>query len=345
MRIVQALGSSRKGGAEQFFIRLVDALNRQGVAQRAIVRGGHWAEERLRQAGVKTDNAWFGGALDIFTHAKFKRVLREHKADIAVTWMRRAASSCPSGPWLHLGRLGGYYQLSAFRKCDHLVGNTPDIVEYIKRSGWPANRVSHVPNFAPSIAAAPLPRASLNTPENAPLILWMGRMAREKGPDIVVRAMAETPGAYLWMAGGGAEEKPVKELAGRLDLLDRVRFLGWRDDIHALLETADIFVCASRMEPLGNVILEAWAHGLPIVSARSPGPEHLIAHGETGLLVANDNPSDMARALNELISDISLRKTLGEAGRAHFRNVYSEAAVTAQYHDLFARMKAQGKRR
>ncbi|MDX2263737.1 MAG: glycosyltransferase [Hyphomicrobiales bacterium] len=342
---MQALGSSRKGGAEQFFIRLVDALNRQGVAQRVIVRGGHWAEDRLRQAGVETDNAWFGGALDFFTHAKFKRVLREHQADIAVTWMRRAATSCPSGPWLHVARLGNYYKLSAFKTCDHLIGITPGIVDYIVKGGWPKDRATFIPNFVPAFEAAPTPRASLSTPEGPPLILWLGRMAHDKGPDIVVKAMADVPGAYLWMAGDGAEEKAVRQLAGDMGLSERVRFLGWRDDIHSLLEAADIFVCASRFEAHGNIVLEAWAHGLPIVSARSPGPEHLISHGETGLLVANDNPSDMARALNELISSISLRRMLGEAGRAHFRATYSEAAVTAQYHDLFARMKAQGKRR
>ncbi|MBC8050994.1 MAG: glycosyltransferase [Chitinophagales bacterium] len=345
MRIVQALGSSRKGGAEQFFIRLVDALNRQGVQQRVLVRGGHWAQERLEQVGVKTDSVWFGGKLDIFTRAKFKRVLAEHEADLAITWMRRAASACPSGPWMHVARLGNYYKMSAFKHCDHLIGITPGIVDYIKKAGWPADRVTFIPNFVPAFEATPTPRATLNTPEDAPLIVWLGRMAQDKGPDIVVNAMKEVPGAYVWMAGDGAFEKEVKELAGRLDLLDRVRFLGWRDDIHSLLEAADIYVCASRFEAHGNIVLEAWAHGLPIVSARSPGPEHLIAHGETGLLVANDNPADMAQALNQLISDKHLQNRLGKAGWVHFNQTYSETAVTAMYHDLFSRMKAQGKRR
>ncbi len=345
MRIVQALGSSRKGGAEQFFIRLVDALNRQGVPQRVLVRGGHWAQDRLEQVGVKTDSVWFGGKLDIFTRAKFKRVLIEHEADLAITWMRRAASACPTGPWMHVARLGNYYKMSAFKDCDHLIGITPGIVDYIKNEGWPADRVTFIPNFVPAFTAMPAVRASFDTPDGVPLIVWLGRMAQDKGPDIVVNAMKEVPGAYLWMAGDGAFEKEVKELAGRLDLLDRVRFLGWRDDIHSLLEAADIYVCASRFEAHGNIVLEAWAHGLPIVSARSPGPEHLISDGETGLLVANDNPSDMARALNRLISDRALSRRLGTAGRAHFEATYSEEAVTAMYHDLFSRMKAQGKRR
>jgi glycosyltransferase involved in cell wall biosynthesis len=344
MRIVQALGSSRKGGAERFFIRLVEALARRGVAQRVLVRGGHWAQGQIEAVGVRTDSAWFGGRLDFFTRSKFDRVMREHEAAIAVTWMRRATSACPPGPWKHVARLGNYYDLKSYGHCDHLIGITPGIRDYIIEKGWPRDRVSFIPNFAPDVKADPAPRASLNTPQDAPLILWLGRMEREKGPDIVVRAMAELPGAYVWMAGDGSAEKEVKALAGSLDLLDRVRFLGWRDDIHSLLEAADIYVCASRFEAHGNIVLEAWSHALPIVSARSPGPEHLIAHGETGLLVANDDPADMARALKQLIADAGLRRRIGDAGRAHFAATYSEAAVTGLYLDLFQKLMNERQR-
>lgn len=344
MRIVQALGSSRRGGAERFFTRLARSFHEAGVAQRVLVRGGHWAEAQLVEAGVPVDRAHFGGALDLLTGSKFRSVLREHDADIALTWMRRAASACPKGPWLHVARLGNYYGLKPFRDCDHLIGNTPGIVEYIRKGGWPEHRVSYIPNFVPIVEAEPVPRASLDTPEGVPLILWLGRMEREKGPDIVVRALATTPEAFLWMAGDGAFAGEVRALAGELGLLPRIRFLGWRDDIHALLSAADIFAFASRFEALGNGILEAWSHGVPVVAARSPGPEHLISHGETGLLVANDNPDAMSDALKMLLLDASLRTALGKAGHSHFLNTYSESAITAQYLALFRSLLSGGRR-
>lgn len=344
MRIVQALGSSRKGGAERFFIRLAEAFHRQGIPQRVLVRGGHWVQSQLNAAGVPTDSLWFGGRLDVITRSKFHRILAGHQADIVLTWMRRAASACPKGPWHHVARLGNYYDLKAFRHCDHLVGITPGIAQYIRDGGWPAERVSFIPNFVPLSLTAPQPREALDTPAGAPLILWLGRMEREKGPDIVVRALKLTPGAYLWMAGDGAFEAEVRALAAELGLEPRIRFLGWRDDIHSLLEAADIYVCASRFEAHGNIILEAWAHSLPIVSARSPGPEHLIKHGETGLLVAGDNPEAMADAFKLLLVDATLCGTLGAAGHMHFLNIYSENAVMNQYLALFERLIAQGKR-
>src|SRR3546814_2771750 len=67
---------------------------------------------------------------------------------------------------------------------------------------------------------------------------------------------------WLWLAGEGPRRRALMQQAARLGLGDRVRFLGWRDDVAALLRAADVFLCPSRHEPLGNVVIEAWAHGL-----------------------------------------------------------------------------------
>jgi glycosyltransferase involved in cell wall biosynthesis len=335
MRIVQALGSARKGGAERFFIRLVEAFHRRGVEQTVIVRRGHWVQQQLAEAGVATKGVWFGGRFDFLTRRAFTQTLSAARADIVLTWMRRATTACPPGPWAHIARLGNYYKLKPYARCDHLVGITPGITEYIRRAGWPGERVSYIPNFVPEYDALPASRAALNTPADKPLILWLGRMEREKGPDIVIRALSHVPRAYLWMAGSGSYEKEVKALAGEIGVADRVRFLGWRDDIHPLLLAADLYVCASRFEAHGNIVLEAWAHGLPLVSARSPGPEHLIEDRKTGLLVANDDAAAMAAGLNELIAQPGFARNLGEAGREHYHSCYSEVAVTGRYLDLF----------
>lgn len=341
MKIVQALGSARKGGAERFFIRLADALHRRGIEQTVIVRRGHWAQAQLRDQGVPTKGVFFAGKLDLLTRRIFRQTLIATNADIVLTWMRRATAACPEGPWVHVGRLGNYYSLKSYSHCDHLVGITPGIIDHIKTGGWPANKVSLIPNFVPDFAASPSSRAALNTPADRPLILWLGRMEHEKGPDIVVRALAKIPDAYLWMGGSGSFEGDVKAIASELGVLDRVRFLGWRDDIHALLAAADLYVCASRFEAHGNIILEAWAHGLPIVSARSPGPEHLIEHGRTGLLVANDDPEAMAAALNNLIANPDLAGKIAAAGHDHFKATYSEDAIVTMYVELFQRLVAE----
>jgi glycosyltransferase involved in cell wall biosynthesis len=338
MRIVQALGSAGRGGAERFFIRLAKALHTRGVPQSILTRRKAWAAEQLGNAGVPVEAAWFGGKLDLLTRVKYRRVLQSLGASVAINWMPNTAFACPGGPWVRIARLGKCYPLDAFTACDHLIANSPRIAAHIESQGWPASRVTCIPNFVPEICATPARRAAFNTPEDAPLILWLGKMAYEKGPDIAVRAMAAVPQAHLWMAGAGPYEDEVKKLAAQMGVSGRIRFLGWRDDIHALLRAADVFIRSSRGEGLGNV-LEAWANGLPVISARSEDASRVIADGETGLLVAKEDAGALASALKSLISNRDFAARLGKAGREHFQAAFSEEPVVSMYLGLCQRLQ------
>jgi glycosyltransferase involved in cell wall biosynthesis len=163
-------------------------------------------------------------------------------------------------------------------------------------------------------------------------------MHRNKAFDTLLAALSEVPDAYLWLAGEGALKGDIEILARRLGVLGRVRFLGWRDDAAALMRTADIVVCPSRQEPLGNVVLEAWAQRRPIVAAASEGPSALIEQGHTGLLVPIDQPAAMATAIRSLIADPARAASLAEAGHARFEAAFSEAAVVRRYLALFEQL-------
>jgi glycosyltransferase involved in cell wall biosynthesis len=338
MRIVQALGSSGRGGAERFFTRLAKAFHARNIPQVLLTRRKAWAEEQLERAGIPVQTAWFGGKFDIITRAKYRRMLSALHATVAINWMPHAAAACPQGPWVKVARLGKCYPLSAFSGCDHLIASSPRIAAFMEAQGWPECRMSLIPNFVPENHATPARRSAFNTPEDAPLILWLGRMVREKGPDLAVRALAKMPKAYLWMAGAGSYEDSVKELAAQMGVSSRIRFLGWRDDVHALLKASDLFIRSSRSEGSGYV-LEAFANGVPVVSAQSIDSSHLIADGLTGLLVARDDPAALAAGLNSLITDRDLAGRLGEAGRAHYRACFSEEPVIGMYVDLCRKLK------
>lgn len=338
MRIVQALGSSGRGGAERFFLRLAKAFHAKAVSQAILAPRAAWTTEQLSKAEIATQPAWFGGKFDFISRMKYQRALEKLSADIAISWMPGAAAACPAGPWVRVARLGKCHNLDAFKACDHLIANSPRVVGYIKEQGWPGNRVSYIPNFVPEIETAPARREAFNTPEDAPLILWLGRMAHDKGPDLMVRALAETPGAYLWMAGAGSYECAIKKLSAQLGVTGRIRFLGWRDDINALLKAADIFVRSSRDDGLGNV-LDAWANGLPLISTRSEDADRLIANGQTGLLVPKNDSSAIAAALKTLCANRDVASRLGEAGRWHFKATFSEEPVVGMYLDLCRRLK------
>jgi glycosyltransferase involved in cell wall biosynthesis len=344
-RVLHAIAGAARGGAEGFFERLVPALGRAGVEQRVAIRRDPRRAKLLKEAGIEPLQLEFGGWFDFATRPALKRAIAEFKPQIVFTWMSRASQFCPKpsagAPFVQVGRLGGYYKLKYFKNCAHLIGNTPHIVDYIKSQEWPADRVHYLPNFVQAMRADPVPRAALDTPEDAPLLLGLGRLHRNKGFDVLLRAAKEIPGAYLWLAGAGEEEAALKRLAESIGVAPRVRFLGWRDDVAALLAAADVFACSSRHEPLGNVVIEAWSAGRPVVAARATGPAGLIREGETGLLVPVDDVVALSVALKRLLADAALRARLAEAGRRAYEAAFTEPKVVAQYLAFFERVAAE----
>jgi glycosyltransferase involved in cell wall biosynthesis len=340
MSVLHLLGTAGDGGAETYFVDLVTALRRAGVAEAAAVRAHPGREAALRAAGVPVRTLRFGGPLDVLTRPAIAGYAKLQDARLVLAWMNRAARHAPKGPWARIGRLGGYYNLKYYKGFDELVANTEDIAEWIVGQGWPAGRVRCIPNFAaPNDLPgddAPLDRASLGTPADAPLLLAMGRLHGSKAHDVSLQALALMPGAWLWIAGVGPLEAKLKAMAQALRVDDRVRFLGWRTDAPALYRAADVCVFPSRYEPLGNVVIQAWAHGLPVVAAASQGPKALIENGRDGLLVPIDDPAALAEGVRRLLGDRKLAARFAERGRARVAAEFSEAAVVALWKTLFA---------
>jgi len=257
-----------------------------------------------------------------------------------LSWMNRATQYCPIGDHIFAARLGGYYKLENYRRCDYLVGNTKDICDYLVREGWPRSRTWYLPNFVDKSSAPPIPRASLDTPENAPLLLALGRLHKNKAFDVLLEALARLPEAYLWLAGAGPLRRTLEAQAENLGIADRVRFLGWRSDTPALFASCNIFICPSRHEPLGNVIIEAWAQGRPIVATEAKGPAALVKDGETGLLVPVDDAPKLAAAISRILYDVDLAEALVTQGRLAYEANFTETAVVSSYMEFFERITA-----
>lgn len=337
MSVLHLLGTSGDGGAETYFVDLVTALSRAGVGEAAAIRRHAGREAALKAAGVPIRVLRFGGPLDILTRTAAAGYARLQNARLLLAWMNRAARHTPRGPWARIGRLGGYYNLKYYAGFEELVANTEDIAEWIVAQGWPAGRVRYIPNFAAAPAGgAALDRASLDTPTDVPLLLGMGRLHEAKAHDVSLQALTQLPDAWLWIAGVGPQEAKLKAMAHALGVADRVRFLGWRTDPSALYRAADICVFPSRYEPLGNVVIQAWAHGLPVVAAESQGPKALIEDGRDGLLVPVDDPGELAEAVRQLLADRGRAAQLAERGLGRVAAEFSEAAVVGQWKTLFS---------
>jgi glycosyltransferase involved in cell wall biosynthesis len=337
LRLVQAMAGARHGGAEAFFERLAVGLHHAGVTQQLVIRRNPERTARLRQAGLAVTELPFGGWADFGTRRGIRRVVQDFRPTHVLTWMNRATRLCPRLDGIpHLARLGGYYDLKYYRHCDGLIGNTLDLVRYFHAGGWPDSKTAYLPNFAGSPQSV-TPSASLPGDLTKPpgrLLVAMGRLHPNKGFDTLIRAMAGVPDATLWLLGTGPLAAELQQLAGQC-LLDnaheRIRFLGWQDAVSPFLHLADVFVCPSRHEPLGNVILEAWAHDVPVVATASEGPRQLIVPQQNGLLVPVDDAEALAAAIRQMLTDGDLRQRCRAGGQTSYATLFSEAAVVAQY--------------
>jgi len=329
----------KEGGAERFFVNLATELADRGVEQRFVIRPGRTWEAQIRACGPVILNNFRNFSLSKqLVRLRVRRLIRKWRPDVIMAAQNRASKLIPAGGQaLKLVRLGDYPKtLQRFANCDCLVANTPGIAEHCRALGW--DRPVHViTNFAREVAPVPVRRADLDTPDDAFLVVGSGRFVGRKGFDTLLRAVARLPDAWLWLVGEGGCRAELEALAGELGILERTRFTGWVDEPIHHVAAGDAYVMASRHEPLGNVILEAWQAGTPVVTTRSEGPQWFVDDGRDALMVEIDDHSAMAAALARLRDDRGLAAALARAGREKLDAQFSKQAVIDRYLALFER--------
>ncbi len=342
MRVFQLCAGASAGGAEAAFVDFSLALAQTGVAVTPICRPHPVLVQRLRDGGLEPVTLPFGGLFDLKTKAAIKKLIREQQPQIVQSWMNRAAKFMPRAsaklpPFKSVARLGGYYKLKYYKGVDHFVTNTADIKRYLVGEGIAENKVTHINNFADLGTPGPaIDRASLNTPAEAFVFLTLSRLHPVKGLDVFLRALARLPSdTYGWIAGEGPERAKLEALVKELNLEDRVRFLGWRNDRGALLEAADALVFPSRFEPFGNSFAQAWGAGCPLITTASEGPRQYVRDGQDALLVPVDDEDGLTAAMTRLHSDPAYATALAKAGKARFEQEFTREACLAAYRNLY----------
>jgi len=191
--------------------------------------------------------------------------------------------------------------------------------------------------FCPDPDARTRIRAELGTPPDTVVVCVVSRLVRHKGHPELLAAMRDVPGAELWVVGNrlasdrGADMDPLFDASG---LGPRLRRLGYRDDIPALLAGADIFALPSHFEGLPMSVIEAMLTGLPVVATDIRGPREQVVDGVTGYLVPPCQVAPLAAALQRLAAAPDERAKMGQAGRARALDLYDEARVVGRTLDL-----------
>jgi glycosyltransferase involved in cell wall biosynthesis len=148
---------------------------------------------------------------------------------------------------------------------------------------------------------------------DGPLVLYVGRLAREKRIDTLRDALDAIPGARLALVGDGPDRHRLERwFAGR-----PVAFTGFLsgDELASAYASADVFALPSACETLGFVVLEAMSSGLPVVAAAAGGPVDLVRHRVSGLLYDPERPAELVAALREVLGDPDRRRALAQQAR------------------------------
>jgi alpha-maltose-1-phosphate synthase len=268
-------------------------------------------------------------------------------------------------PW-KAEQLGGGYAVSTW--CERTAASSAAAVVAVSDgmradilSAYPeipAERVRVIRNGIDTNEYRPDPQtrvlARYGIDPGRPYVIFVGRITRQKGVPVLLRAASGLiPEAQLVLLAGAADTP--EQLAEVTELVDGLRAnrsgIFWipemlpKPEVIQLLTHATVFACPSIYEPLGIVNLEAMACGTAVVGSRTGGIPEVVAEGETGLLVSVGEPEPLAEALNTLLRDPDRADAMGQAGRKRAVSEFGWPAIAAQTADLYAELTHSGLKR
>lgn len=179
-----------------------------------------------------------------------------------------------------------------------------------------------------------------------PMVLFVGRMTTQKGPDLLLEAVPSILNnrgdAKVVFVGDGYLKPRLQGRAHELKVAHAVRFLGAMDpsgDLINLFKSTDVVCVPSRNEPFGIAVLEAWAAGKPVVATHNGGPRELISHGHDGYLTY-DNPSSICWGIKEIFGNFEHARWMGKNGRVKAAYSFSWDTIAADTENIYRELSS-----
>lgn len=355
-----ATGFPNWGGTELHILNLSEQLLRRGHDVTVACRPGRWVEERATQMGLPTVPIRVMKQHDWQDFGRLRAFLREHKTDVLhVHWssdvivpgfaalFERTPVRILSRhmPYPFKNRLGTllYSRLLYTR----LVPVSDSVRQTLRKSGVAARRIevihhgTDVAAFARTTQTPAETRRQLGIPEDCVTVGIVGRIAPEKGHQVLLDAAKRLTGRYplrFVIIGNGPEEATIRSSVQKMGLEEMVLFTGFREDVNNAIAALDIVTVPSTWaEPCSAVVQQAMAVSKPVIGTRAGGTPEMILEGETGLLVPVKDAGALADAIAALAGDAFLRRRMGAAGRERVEQFFSLQVMTDKIEDLYRR--------
>ena len=258
-------------------------------------------------------------------------------------WIARFAAD----PYSEYGR---WFYLLMRPLMGHLLRNADALVANSAALADRSSRYFHLSNQTVKIIFNPIDFDRIDAASSEPLeipvvcerpiILTVGRLARQKRLDILIEAFAEVRRAMpaaLWICGEGPLRERLQRRIAALGLHDAVTLWGFQPNPHALMRRATVFVLTSDFEGLPNALLEAQALGLPVVSTRCPtGPDEIVEDGVTGDLVPPGDAKAVARAILGMLINHERRAAMARRGQQRVHQLFHVQKIMSAWEGLLS---------
>lgn len=326
MHILNVMLGKKAGGVEQAALDYHRALTGQGHRVTNVTRPGAWADARLDALGATRLSLAHVAEWDPIAAFRLRRMMARLAPDAVIAHSNRALGlslAASRGRWPVLA-VTHNYSIRRVVKADAVLCITRDLCARAADLGVPPARIFHIPNMVEVGVPVNDP-----APHHPPVIGTMGRFVEKKGFDLYIDALAllRQRGVEFRAILGGKGElgEQLHARAVASGLSDHLAFPGWIEDRDAFYAGLDIFCLPSQHEPFGIVAIEAFAHGVALVSTASEGPREII-DGTNGLLTPLGDAGALAEAMAGLLADDTRRRAIAAAGRRSAVEDYSMAA-------------------
>lgn len=343
------------GGTERQFVVLAGALRRAAfrvdvgcLSNVGSLRNGLGEVKEFPAGGSLYRFQSLLSRMAMGQHLRAQRIAVAHAFDFYSNLMliptaRVAGVPVVIGSHRQLGDLMGPLESAAqkamFRLCDGVVCNSQAAAGWLRRQGLPEKKITVIPNGLSK-------EAFDETPPALPKLdgtLRVGMIARMNSPvknhpgflHAAARLVPRFPNLEFLLAGDGPLRPDFEKLAKSLGLENRVRFLGDRADVPAILASMDVSVLTSFSESLSNAIMESMAAGVPVVATRVGGNCDLVREGETGFIVPVNDEISLANALERLLVSPEMRLCMGQQAKQVARVNFSLDTIRDQYESLY----------